>query len=486
VNTDLKQRTIKAMFWAFSERIGQQGIYFFITIILARLLEPKEFGLIAMLSIFMAVAQSIIDSGFGQALIQKQNADHMDECSIFYFNIFVGVVAAALLCLAAPWIAAFYNTSILAPITCAFSLNLIINAFGIVQTTLLTKRIDFQTQLKISLIATVLSGSIGVIMAYRGFGVWSLVAQSIASSLSRTSLLWLFHRWRPAWSFSFASLRNMFAFGSNLFFSGLLENVFLDIHLIVIGKIFSAADLGFYSRAKGLQGLVAKDISTSVCRVAFPVFSSIQDDKVRLKAGVRKALKTMAMLNFPLMVGLAIVAKPLVILLLTDKWLPCVPYLQLFCVIGALLPLQEINLNVLKAQGRSDLFFRLQLLKKVLVMIAIAITYRWGILAIIYGQIVTGLIDYWLNSFYTGRLIHYPITAQIVDLMPSLGLAAIMGMGIYTLQYVVVSGPAMLLTLQIIAGIALYGILCRTTQQVAFMDLIAMAKPTLMNLRRAI
>jgi len=479
MTSNIKQKTIEGIFWAFSERIGQQTIYLFITIILARLLEPKEFGLIAMLSIFVSVAQSFIDSGFGQALIQKQDANHVDECSIFYFNVFISVAAAALLCLAAPWIGTFYSTPLLAPITYALSLNLVINAFGIVQTNLLTKSIDFQTQMKVSFIATILSGALGIIMAYKGFGVWSLVAQSIASNLIRTALLWFFHRWRPTWAFSFTALRSMFAFGSNLFISGLIETIFFNLHLIVIGKMFSATDLGFYSRAKGLQGLAAKDIAVSVCRVAFPVFSSIQDEKERLKTSVRKALMTMAMINFPLMVGLAIVAKPLVLLLLTDKWLPCVPYLQLFCVIGALLPLQEINLNVLKAQGRSDLFLWLQILKKSLVVIALIITYRWGILAIIYGQIVTGLIDYYLNSYYTERLIDYPIIMQVKDLIPSLSLAAIMGLGVYTLQYVVVSDPAILLLVQIIVGITLYGLLCRIVKLSAFMDLLALIKPIL-------
>jgi teichuronic acid exporter len=476
VTANLRQRTIKALFWAFFDRIGQQAIYFFITIILARLLGPKEFGLLAMMSIFMAVAQSMIDSGFGQALIQKQNANHVDECSIFYFNIFVGVIAAALLCLSAPWIAAFYHMPLLVPITYALSLNLIINSFGIIQTTLLTKHIDFRTQLKISLITTVASGGVGVFMAYRGFGVWSLVAQSITSNFFRTSLLWLFQSWRPSWSFSFPALKSMFGFGSNLFLSGLLETIFYNMYLIVIGKVFSPTDLGFYTRANGLQRLLVKDVSSTVNRVAFPVFSSIQDDKARLKAGVRKALVTMAMLTFPLTVGLAIVAKPLIFLLLGEKWLPCVPYLQLFCVIGALLPLQQINLNVLKAQGRSDLFLKLTIIKRALAVVVLSVTYRWGITAIIYGQIFASWIDYGLNSYYTARLIRYPLSEQVTDLMPSFGLAAIMGIGIFMLHFLVVPSPVVLLALQILSGISLYIILCLITKLSAFKDLISMAK----------
>jgi O-antigen/teichoic acid export membrane protein len=305
-------------------------------------------------------------------LIQKKNAAHIDECSIFYFNIFVGFLAAGLLCFAAPWIAGFYIQPLLVPLTCALSLNLIINAFGLVQTTLLTKHIDFKTQLKVSVIATVISGTIGVTMALNGFGVWSLVAQSLSSNLFRTALLWLFNNWRPSLVFSFISLRGMFAFGSRLLASGLLGTVFENIYLVVIGKLFSPMALGFYSRAKGLQQLPVANISSIVSRVTFPVFSSVQDDKPRLKNGVRKALTMLVMINFPMMVGLAIVAKPLVLVLLTEKWAPCIPYLQLLCVVGMLYPVHVINLSALTAQGPSDLFFRIEILKEILMVIAIA------------------------------------------------------------------------------------------------------------------
>ncbi|MBC2693793.1 MAG: lipopolysaccharide biosynthesis protein, partial [Desulfobacteraceae bacterium] len=432
----LKQKTISALSWSACERFSQQGIQFVISIILARLLLPEEFGLIAMLTIFMAIAQSFINSGFGQALIQKQDATHIDECSIFYFNILVGFLAAGLLCLAAPWIAGFYNQPLLVPMTCALSLNLIINAFGLIQTTLLTKHIDFKTQLKVSVIATVISGTIGVTMALNGFGVWSLVAQSLGSNLFRTILLWFFNTWRPSLVFSSKVLRDMFGFGSRLLAVGLIDTVFQNIYLVVIGKLFSPVSLGFYSRAKGLQQLPVSNISGIVSRVTFTVFSSVQDDKPRLKRGVRKALTMLVMINFPMMIGLAIVAKPLVMVLLTEKWALCIPYLQFLCIAGMLYPLHVINLNVLVAQGRSDLFFRLEILKKIMIVIAIAVTYRWGIIAMIYGQIATSCLAYFLNAYYTGKMLDYPIAEQIQDLMPSLALAGIMGSGVYSLKYV--------------------------------------------------
>jgi len=479
----LKNKTLHALFWSFFERIGQQGIQFVISIILARLLLPEEFGLIAMLTIFMAIAQSFINSGFGQALIQKQNATHIDECSIFYFNILVGFLAAGLLCLAAPWIAAFYNQPLLVPLTCVLSLNLIINAFGLVQTTLLTKHIDFKTQLKVSVIATLFSGAIGVTMALNGFGVWSLVAQSLGSNLFRTILLWFFNTWRPSLTFSFVSLRGMFAFGSKILCASMIATIFDNIYLIVIGKMFSASDLGFYSRAKGLQQLPVMNISTTVARVTFPVFSSVQDDKPRLKRGVRKALLTLAMINFPIMIGLAVVAKPLVFVLLTDKWLPCVPYLQLLCVVGMLYPLNAININVLIAQGRSDLNLRITVLKNILKVVALAITWRWGIEAILWGQIVVCLLSCFVNTHYTSILIKYSVKEQIYDLSTYLGVAGIMGVGVYALEYAITGNVVLLLAVQVATGITLFIGLCRMFRLLAFKEVWQICRQNLHQVR---
>jgi len=471
MNNNLKSATAHGLFWSFLERIGQQGIQFIISIILARLLLPEQFGLIAMLTIFMAVAQSFVVSGFGSALIQKQDTKHVDECSIFYFNIFVGLLVTGILFLLAPWISAFYQIPLLTPLTRVLSLNLFINAFGIVNTTLLTKRIDFRAQMKVTMIATIFSGSIGIAMAYQGYGVWSLVAQSIGSNLFRTTLLWFFLPWRPSWIFSLNSLRSMFSFGSKLLFSGLLDTIFKNLYLVVIGKMFSATDLGYYTRAYQTQQLPVDNLSTTVGRVTFPVFSSMQDDKVRMKRGTRKALSALAMVNFPLMIGLALVAKPLVLVLLTDKWLPCVPYLQLLCVVGMLYPLQAINLNVLMAQGRSDLFFRLEIYKKAMITAAIFLTWRWGITAMIYGQIVTSVIAYYMNSYYTGKLLSYPVLEQLKDFFPILGFASLMGCGVFLVNYLPVENNLSLLVLQVLIGIFLYVLFCSFSKISSFLEI---------------
>jgi O-antigen/teichoic acid export membrane protein len=467
----LKSKTLHALFWSFIESVGLQGVHFVIGIILARLLFPEQYGLIGMLMIFMAVAQAFLSSGFGSALIQKKEATQEDVCSIFYFNIVVGVVAAGLLWLIAPWIAAFYNQPILTPLTRALSLTIVINSFSLIQQTLLTKQLNFKAQTKVSLVSSVVSGIIGVIMAAKGFGVWSLVVQQISSTFFRTLLLWTLNAWRPSLIFSLKSLREMFKFGSRLLVSGLLNQIFNNIYLLVIGKLFSAADLGFFTRAKSLGELPSLTLSDMVGRVTFPVFSTIQDDPARLKRGLKKALTILVLVNFPMMIGLAVIARPLVLVLLTEKWAESIPYLQLLCFLGLLYPMQLINLNILTALGRSDLFLRLEIIKKILIVINIAVTWRWGISAMISGMIVTSVISYYLNSYYSGILIDYSIREQLVDLSPYIIMAALMGVIVFVTGLLPFPNHWSMLLVQIVIGIVIYVCLCRLFCLTAFMEI---------------
>jgi teichuronic acid exporter len=484
MDRSLKSKTLRGLFWSFCERISQQSIQFIILIILARLLLPEQFGLIGMLTFFMAIAQSLIDSGFGSALIQKKDTTYVDECSVFYFNILLGFLVAGLLCFVAPWIADFYNQPLLIPLTRVLSLNLVVNAFGLVQTTLLTKHLDFKTQLKVSVITTIFSGTIGIVMAFNGFGVWSLVAQSFTSSLFRTILLWFFNTWRPSLLFSLRAMREMFGFSSRILASGLLYTVFRNIYLLVIGRLFSPAALGFYSQAERIQQLPTENFSAIISRVTFPVFSAIQDDSNRLKSGMRKALTTMAIVNIPMMIGLAIVARPLVLVLLTERWIHSIPYLQLLCIVGLLHPLHVINLNMLVAKGRSELLLRLEIIKKILIIVSIAATYRWGIIAMIYGQIVVTVICYYLNSYYTSKLINYPIKEQVLNLAPYLIMGMVMGIGVYSVRLLQFSSKAALLLSQVLMGIVTYGVLCFCFRLDVFMevcDMLLLQRETLLR-----
>lgn len=468
---DLKNKTIRALLWSFLESIGVQGVRFVIGIVLARLLFPAQFGLIGMLMIFMAVAQTFLDSGFGAALIQKRDVTQLDTCTIFYFNIVVGLVAAGLLCMVAPWIAEFYNQPVLTPLTRALSLVIVINSFGLIQNTILTKQLDFKTQTKVSLIAGVLSGIIGIALATVGFGVWSLVVQQVSSAFFRTVCLWFFSPWRPTMIFSFNTLREMLGFSSRLLAAVLLNQIFENIYLVVIGKLFSAADLGFFTRAKTMQGLPSQMVSAGVGRVTFPVFSAIHEDKARLKRGLKKALTTLVLVNFPMMLGLAIIARPLVLALLTEKWAECIPYLQLLCLVQLLFPVHLINIHCLQSLGRTDLIFRLEIIKKLMIVINIAITWRWGISAMIYGMIAVSIISYYLNSHYVGVLIGYPILKQLRDLYPYLIVTVLMGMAIYPLGLLPFPNHWFMLLAQITTGIVIYVCLCRLFRMTAFIEM---------------
>jgi O-antigen/teichoic acid export membrane protein len=476
---NLKQKTVDALIWRGMEIFGQQGMRVVIQIVLARLLLPEQFGLIGMLTIFIMLAEVFINSGFGQALIQKKNADHADECSIFYFNIIVSVIATGILWLLAPWIAVFYKQPLLIPLTRVLSLNLIINAFAQIQITILTKKIDFKSQLKVGVSASLFSGVVGVLMAYKDFGVWALVGQQVSRSLLQTMIYWFVSDWRPALILSFSSLRSLFNFGSKLLFSGLLGAVFNNIYLVVIGKLFSLADLGFYSKAKNLQQFPVRSTSSIVSSVTFPVFAIIQDERNRVKVGVRKSLTTLVMIITPCMLGLAIVARPLVSVILTDKWLPCVPFLQLLCIEGILWPLHVINLDLLKALGRSDLFFRLEVIKKILTVISIAVTYRWGILAMIYGQIIMSILAYYLNSYYSGKLINYSIKEQMFDLAPYFGLAIVMGISVYSIKWFPFPNNLALLATQVLVGFSVYTAMGCVFKMPAFIEIIDISRSKL-------
>ena len=432
---DLKGKTLAGLFWSLSERAGIQVVQFIVVIFLARLLNPEQFGLIGMLALFIALAQTILDSGFGAALIQKTNATHLDECSIFYFNIFVGVLLSLALYFAAPLIAAFYNQPPLTALTRFLSLNILINAFGLIQTTLLARALRFKTQIKANLFAVAASGAVGIGAALLGFGVWSLAIQSVSNTLFRTVALWWICDWRPSLSFSLTSLRGMFGFGSRLLAAGLLNTFFDNLYQAFIGKAFSAASLGYYTRAFSMKIMAIDTTGETLHRVMYPALASIQNDVERLKRAYRKSMTLVTFVHFPLMLGLMVIARPLIVLLFSAKWEASVPLFQLMCVAGLLYPLQVENLEILKIKGRSDLFLKLEIIKKLMVVVSIFVTYRWGIQAMLTGNIVLTVISYYLNSYYSGRLINYPLKAQVLDVLPSLIFAFLMGGSMWLAGY---------------------------------------------------
>ena len=475
--TSLKQKTVSALIWSSVDRFGQQGVQFIISIILARLLEPKEFGIIAMLSIFMAIAQVFIESGFGSALIQKKDANHIDESSIFYFNIAVGIIMAGILCITAPLISDFYKVPILTKITRVLSLSIIINSFGSIQINILIKKLNFKKQAKISIIAVSLSGIVGIICAYRGLGVWSLAIYSVLGNFLRVSLLWLSNIWRPLFAFSLNSLKTMFSFGSKLLLSGLLSQMVGNLYYAVIGKLYSPADLGFYSRARSLQQRPISSIMSVFGRVMFPAFSKVQDEKYILKEGAKKTLKVYSFIIFPIMIGIIASAKILIVVLITDKWLPCTDYLRLLCIIGMISPISSVNLNILNALGRSDLFLKIEIFKVTMIFIAIVITYRFGIIYMIMGHLILCSIPaIFINSYFTGKFIKYNIWEQLSDIAPYLCCSIIMGISVFMINFIPISSNIAILFSQIIVGIISYLVASRVFRLFALYEIINVSK----------
>lgn len=466
--SNLKSQTIKGVFWSFIEKFGSQLILLISQIVLARLLEPKDFGLLGMLAIFIAVSQAFIDSGFDNALIQKKEVNQTDYSTVFYFNITIGIVLYLILFFAAPLIADFFHQPLLVDLTRVVCIVLAVNSFGLIQFVKFKIEMNFKAIAQVVVIANLLSAFVGIAMALMGFGVWALAGQIIGIYFFRTVLFWIKSSWRPSFIFSFQSFKQLFSFGSKLLLSGIINQVFQNIYLMVIGRIFSASLLGFYTQAKKLQEVPVTTLAQVVGNVTFPAFSKIQDDNVKLREGFRKLIKLMVFINFPLMLGLAVVAEPLLVLILGEKWLPSVPYFQLLCIAGMIYTLHASNLNILKVKGRSDLFLYLEIIKKTIVVIAIFIGLNWGIIGLIVGQICTSFISFFINAFYTGKLISYTIPNQLKDISQtffiSLGMVAFMSLGWF------INNQIISLVFQILIGIGSYLLLAIATKQEALTD----------------
>ncbi len=428
----LRHKTITGIIWTFLEQIFRVGIQTITTIILAWFLLPEDFGLMAMIAVFFAIASSLTDSGFSQALIRKKKVSQTDYSTAFYTNLVLGLLVYALLFASAPFIASFYDETRLIVLVRVVGLVVIANSFQLVQIADLTRKLNFKVQFKVTLPSAIFSGVVAIFMAAMGFGVWSLVAQMLISSFAATALYWIINKWRPSKDFSVESLNEMFGFGSKLLASGLIDTVFQNIYVIVIGKLFSVTLVGYYFFAQRIQMLVVTQLTGAVQKVTYPALSSIQNDNIALKAFYRRIIQVVTYIVFPCLIALAVLTKPLFSLMLKEDWLPAVPYLQLLCIAGLLYPLHAINLNILKVKGRSDLFLYLEIVKKLMIVIIILISVRFGIFGILIGQIVSSVLDYIPNSYFSIKLIDYSVAEQLHDFIPTLLLAVSMGVIMYS------------------------------------------------------
>lgn len=452
----LKNKTVKGTIWSSLERFSVQGIQFIVMVVMARMLTPEDYGLVGMLAIFIAISQSLIDSGFSQALIRKQDRSELDNSTVFYFNIGVGIFLYISLFLCAPLIAEFYNEPILTPITRVIGLSLVFNSLAVVQRALLTIRLDFKTQAKASLVGAIISGGIGIGMAYYGFGVWSIVWQQISNLGIVTILLWILSKWKPIWGYSWNSFKILFNFGSKLLASGLLETLYRNLYLILIGKVFKASDLGYYTRAHQFTDFASSNIGGIIQRVTYPVLCSIQDDDQRLRDVYRKLLKNSTFIVFPLMMGLAAIAHPMILAFLNEKWIFSAVLIQILCFSQMWYPVHSLNLNLLQVKGRSDLFLRLEIIKKIIGISIILVTIPFGLLAMCWGAVVNSIIALAINTYYTGKLIQLHFWRQMADILPTLVLSMSVGAIVYlSISYISISSW-ILMIIGIIEGILLY------------------------------
>lgn len=447
----LKHKTINGLLWSGIERFSVQGITFITGILIARQLLPSEYGIIAMLYIFIGISNSLIDSGFSSALVRKTDRNETDNATVFYFNILIGFIMMMALFFSAPFIANFYETPILKPITRLISIVLFFDSFCVVQRALLIAKIDFKTQAKISLSSTVFSGGIGLWLAYTGWGVWALVWQILTASFLKSVLFWFIARWRPTAPFSKEAFKSLFSYGSRLLVSGLISTLYNNLYTLVIGKVFNAASLGNYARARQIAFYPSSYLTDMIQRVTFPVLSRIQNENEQLRKHYMSVIRMSAFIVFPLMLGLVVIAQPLIIWTLTEKWSEAIPLLQVISLGLMWYPIHSINLNVLQVKGRSDLFLRLEIIKDALGVLFLFLTIPLGLLAVCWGQAFFSFICVIINSHYTDRLIGLGLIRQSIDLLPILVTALIMS-GIVFLSIRWIETPYLQLIIGIISG----------------------------------
>ena len=451
----LKNKTVRGTFWSAVDNIANQGVTFLVGLVLARLLTPHEYGLIGYIMILVAVLNSIVDSGFSNALIRKKDAADIDYNTTFIFNMAVSVVMMAVMFIIAVPFSRFFKEPQLVPLVRVMSVIVLINALAIIQRTRLIKNVDFKTQTKASIISSISSGVIGLGMAFGGFGVWSLVGQQLSRQAINTACLWVLNRWWPRWEYSWKSFKELFGFGWKLLVSGLIDTVWKEISQLVIGKCYSTSTLGQYTRGKQFSDIFSSNMTAIVQRVSYPVLSSIQDQKERMKEGYRRIIRVSMFLSFMFLFGLSAAAESIVVSLIGPQWKEAAHYLQIICFSASLYPLHAINLNMLQVQGRSDLFLKLEIVKKAIAIGPLCLGIFVGIDWMLWGWVGTGIISYWLNARYSGRLIGYSIWHQIKDILPSFMTAALMFAIVYSMTFIVSLKPAWMMAVQISTGVIL-------------------------------
>lgn len=442
-------------FWRFAERWGAKGVNFVVSIILARLLMPSDYGLIAIVTVIISILDVFVDSGLANALIQKKDADDLDFSSVFYFNIFFCFLLYTGLFFMAPLIGELYQFQQLPGVLRVLGLTMIISGVKNTQMSYVSKNMQFKKFFYATLGGTFIAAFVGIIMAYLGFGVWSIVAQYLINNLIDTIILWVCVTWRPKMIFSFMRLKKLLSFGWKILASNLLEKVYSNIQAFIIGAKYSPTDLGLYNKGMSFPVFLVENINSSINSVLLPTMSSSQDDILVLKNMTRRSIKISTYILAPMMIGLFFVASPIIRLLLTDKWLPCVPYLRVFCIVYLLYPIQSVNMNAILAKGRSDIYLKTEMIKKIIGVITLIIAMRIGVIAIAYSLLLVGIVSVLINAYLNSGILNYKIREQLADILPNMLLALGMGVCVFFIQFIKLPN-IIILIIQVFVGVVIY------------------------------
>lgn len=482
MSESLKRKTVKGVGWSAVDNITGHSVTFIVSLVLARILSPDDYGLIGIIAIFTAVCQTLIKAGFTTALIRKKDATDDDYNTVFIVNLAMSLMLYTVIFLCAPLIADFFHRNELVSLTRVSSLSMIIGALALVQQTRLTKRIDFKSQTKITITASVSSGVVGIIMALMGFGVWALVTQTLTSQIIRTTLLWRVNKWIPSLRFSTKSFHELFGFGWKMMVSSILDTVWKELYQVVVGRFYSPATLGQYTRAKSFSQLLSSNLTAVIQRVTYPVLSNIQDEKERMVRAYRKMIKMTMFITAVSMFFLGAISEPLLYCLIGPKWHDASLYLPLICLSASTYPLHAINLNMLQVQGRSDLFLGLEIIKKTIHLGPLFIGAFIGILPMLCTNVITCIISYFLNSYYSGRLLGYSSWMQLRDIAPSYGIAMLLALSVYFLKFLPIT-YWIVLPLQLILGIIVFFVLCVVTKQEEYLEMKGLLTPYIKKLK---
>ena len=477
------QSVLKNFFWRFAERSSAQLVTFVVSIVLARILMPEDYGQVALVTVFTNIMQVFVDSGLGTALIQKKDADDLDFSSVFYFNFVACITIYILMFLLAPLIANFYNDVSLIPIIRVSSLTIVISGVKGIQQSYVSRNMLFKRFFYATLGGTIFSAFLGIGLAYMGFGVWAIVAQQLSNTTIDTLILWLTVKWRPKKMFSLERLKQLISFGWKMLASSLLDTVYNNLRSLIIGKIYSSVDLAYYNQGDKLPSVIISNINTSINSVLLPTMSNAQDDRLRIKAMTRRAIKTSTYIMAPLMMGLAFCAEPIVRLILTDKWLPCVPFLRIFCITYMFFPIHSANLNAVTAMGRSDLFLKLEIVKKIVGLTILVLTMRWGVMVMAYSLLLSSIMSQIINSWPNHKLLDYGYLEQLKDILPGITLAILMGCFVNLIGLFHFSDIVMLL-IQVPMGAAFYIGVSAALHLESYEYLVGLIRPALYKFTR--